>query len=157
MTGWRVGYVCAPEPIRKTLLKIHQYTVICAPIFSQYAAQAALVKGRTDDYSTVKEMLSEYDKRRKFMYKTFTDMGLDCFEPKGAFYIFPSVESLGMTGEEFATALLESKKVAVVPGDAFGEFGKYCVRCSYAYSMKNLIEATSRIADFVAEIKNKKS
>jgi aminotransferase len=155
MTGWRVGYVCAPEDIRKTLLKIHQYTVICAPIFSQYAAQAALIKGKTDEYATVTEMLLEYDKRRKFMHKTFTEMGLDCFEPKGAFYIFPSVESLGMTGEEFATALLESKKVAVVPGDAFGEFGKYYVRCSYAYSMKNLIDATSRIAEFVTEIKNK--
>lgn len=155
MTGWRAGYVCAPEPIRKTLLKIHQYTVICAPIFSQYAALAALEKGKADDYSTVKEMLAEYDKRRKFMHKTFIEMGLECFEPKGAFYIFPSVKSLGMTGEEFATALLESKKVAVVPGDAFGDFGKYYVRCSYAYSMKNLMEATRRIAEFVAEIKNK--
>ncbi len=154
MTGWRTGYVCAPKAIKDTLLKIHQYTVICAPIFSQYAALAGLVKGKTDGYATVEEMLLEYDKRRKFMYKTFTDMGLECFEPKGAFYIFPSVESLGMTGEEFATKLLESKRVAVVPGDAFGDFGKYYVRCSYAYSMKNLIEATTRIAEFVEEIKS---
>ena len=87
------------------------------------------------------------------MYKSFTEMGLECFEPKGSFYIFPSVKSTGMTGEEFATSLLESKKVAVVPGDAFGEFGKYYVRCSYAYSMKNLHEAVQRIAEFVKELK----
>ncbi len=155
MTGWRSGYVCAPTPIKQTLLKIHQYSVICAPIFSQYASLAALTKGKADGYATVKEMLAEYDKRRKFMHKTFTEMGLECFEPKGAFYIFPSVESLGLTGEQFATQLLESKKVAVVPGDAFGEFGKYYIRCSYAYSMKSLIEATNKIGEFVKELKSK--
>lgn len=153
MTGWRVGYVCAPSEICATLLKIHQYSAICAPIFSQYAALAGLEQGSKDGFFTVKEMTEEYDKRRKFMYKTFTDMGLDCFEPKGAFYIFPSVESTGMDGEEFATKLLESKKVAVVPGNAFGEFGKYYVRCSYAYSMKSLVDATEKIAEFVAERK----
>lgn len=153
MTGWRVGYVCAPKPILDTMLKIHQYAIICAPIFSQYAALAGLQKGKLNNYSDVNEMRAEYDRRRKFMYKTFTDMGLECFEPKGSFYIFPSVKNTGMTGEEFATALLESKKVAVVPGDAFGEFGKYYVRCSYAYSMKNLNEATQRIAEFIKEIK----
>ena len=153
MTGWRIGYVCAPESIRKTLLKIHQYTAICAPIFSQYAALAGLKNGMNEDFATVSEMQSEYDRRRKFMYNSFIQMGLDCFEPKGAFYIFPCVKSTGMTGEEFAKALLQEKKLAVVPGDAFGDFGKYYIRCSYAYSMKNLIEATSRISDFVKELK----
>ena len=98
-------------------------------------------------------MRAEYDRRRKFMHKTFTEMGLKCFEPKGSFYIFPSVKETGLTGEEFATKLLEQEKVAVVPGDAFGEFGKYYVRCSYAYSMKNLVEATERIARFVKGLK----
>lgn len=154
MTGWRVGYVCGPTEIISTMLKIHQYSIICAPIFSQYAALAGLKKGRENGYKDVNEMCVEYDKRRKFMYKTFTDMGLECFEPKGSFYIFPCVKSTGMTGEEFASKLLQSKKVAVVPGEAFGEFGKYYVRCSYAYSMKSLAEATSRIAEFIKELKN---
>jgi len=153
MTGWRIGFVCAPKNILSAMLKIHQYTTICAPIFSQYAALTGLKNGRQDGYSSVKEMCDEYDRRRRFMFKAFTDMGLECFEPKGSFYIFPSVKSTGLTGEEFATKLLESKKVAVVPGDAFGEFGKYYVRCSYAYSMKNLTEATDRIAQFVRDLK----
>ena len=155
MTGWRIGFVCGPTEIIKAMLKIHQYTIICAPIFSQYAALAGLKKGRENGFKDVKAMRTEYDKRRKFMLNTFAEMGLECFEPKGSFYIFPCVKSTGMTGEEFATSLLESKKVAVVPGDAFGEFGKYYVRCSYAYSMKNLVEATTRIAEFVKELKQK--
>ena len=155
MTGWRVGYVCAPKPILDTMLKIHQYSIICAPIFSQYAALEGLKQGKIDGFKSVMNMRAEYDKRRKFMYKTFNDMGLKCFEPKGCFYIFPCVKDTGLTGEEFATKLLDSKKVAVVPGNAFGEFGKYYVRCSYAYSMKNLIEATERIAEFVKQLKNK--
>ena len=154
MTGWRIGYVCAPAAIKKAILKIHQYTTMCAPIFSQYAGVAGLKEGLSDGFLTVAAMREEYDKRRKFMYKAFTDMGLKCFEPEGAFYIFPSVKETGLTGEEFATELLDSKKVAVVPGDAFGEFGKYYIRCSYAYSMNNLIEATERIAQFVKEKKN---
>lgn len=154
MTGWRVGYACAPKEILDTMLKIHQYSIICAPIFSQYAALAGLKQGKADGFKAVKEMRSEYDKRRKFMLKTFTDMGLECYEPKGCFYIFPCVKNTGLTGEEFARKLLDSKKVAVVPGDAFGEFGKYYVRCSYAYSMKNLLDATERIAEFVKELKN---
>ena len=149
MTGWRVGYVCAPKPILDTMLKIHQYSIICAPIFSQYAALEGLKKGKENGYADIKEMSAEYDARRKFMHKTFTDMGLKCFEPMGSFYIFPSVKETGLTGEEFATKLLEQEKVAVVPGDAFGEFGKYYVRCSYAYSMQNLVKATERIARFV--------
>ena len=153
MTGWRIGFVCAEQEILGAMLKIHQYTTICAPIFSQYAALEGLKQGAVDSYSAVREMCAEYDRRRRFMFNAFTKMGLECFEPKGSFYIFPSVKSLGLTGEEFATKLLESKKVAVVPGNAFGEFGNYYVRCSYAYSMKNLIEATERIAEFVKELK----
>ncbi len=154
MTGWRIGYVCAPTEIMQTLLKIHQYASICAPIFSQYAALEGLRQGKQDGFASVKEMAEEYDKRRKFMFNTFAQMGLQCFEPKGGFYIFPSVENLGMTGEEFATRLLNEKKVAVVPGSAFGEFGKYYIRCSYAYSMKDLAKATELIAQFVKQIKN---
>ena len=152
MTGWRVGYVCAPKPIKDALLKIHQYALICAPIFSQYAALSGLTEGKKNDFSTIAEMRAEYDKRRKFMYKTFTDMGLSCFEPQGAFYIFPSVKKTGLTGEEFALKLLEEKKVAVVPGNAFGEFGKFHIRCSYAYSLNKLIEATGKIAEFVKDL-----
>lgn len=153
MTGWRVGYVLAPTAITEAMLKIHQYATICAPIFSQYAAIAGLTQGKLDDYSVLEEMRAEYDKRRRFMLNAFREMGLSCFEPKGSFYLFPSVESLGMTGEEFAIKLLNAKKVAVVPGNAFGEFGKYYVRCSYAYSMKNLIKATELIAEFVEQVK----
>ena len=156
MTGWRIGYVCAPQSILSAMLKIHQYTTICAPIFSQYGALEGLKKGSSDNYKSVNEMRVEYNRRRRFMIDAFEKMGLKCFPPKGSFYIFPSVESLGLTGEEFATKLLETKKVAVVPGQAFGEFGKYYIRCSYAYSMKNLIEATDRIAQFVKELKDKK-
>ncbi len=153
MTGWRVGFVCAPDEILNAMLKIHQYTIICAPIFSQYAALEGLKDGSKNGYKDVEEMRQEYDKRRQFMLRTFRKMGLYCFEPKGSFYIFPCVKSTGMTGEEFATRLLDEKKVAVVPGDAFGEFGKYYIRCSYAYSMKNLAEATDRIAEFVKGLK----
>lgn len=156
MTGWRIGYVCAREPILSAMLKIHQYTTICAPIFSQYAALKGLEQGRKDNFAVIKEMREEYDMRRKFMHKVLTEMGLECFEPKGSFYIFPCVKNTGLTGEEFATKLLKTKKVAVVPGDAFGEFGKYYVRCSYAYSMPNLVEATKRIAEFVKELKENK-
>ncbi len=153
MTGWRVGYVCAPYDIMSALLKIHQYTAICAPIFSQYAAERGLMQGKEDGFLTVGEMREKYDRRRAFMYKTFTEMGLTCFEPKGSFYIFPCVKSTGLTGEQFATKLLEEQKVAVVPGSAFGKFGEYYVRVSYAYSMKNLVEATEKIAEFVKGLK----
>ncbi|HCH74316.1 MAG TPA: pyridoxal phosphate-dependent aminotransferase [Clostridiales bacterium] len=154
MTGWRIGYVCAPENILKAILKIHQYTAICAPIFSQYGALEGLVSGKNDGFSSVEDMREEYDRRRKFMVSEFNDMGLTCFEPKGSFYVFPSVKSTGLTGEEFATKLLKEEKVAVVPGGAFGEFGKYYVRCSYAYSMASLAKATEKIAAFVKKIKD---
>ena len=153
MTGWRIGYVCARGEIFKAMLKIHQYALICAPIFSQYAALEGLKSGKEDGYFVVSKMREEYDRRRRFMISVFNEMGLKCFEPKGAFYVFPSVESTGLTGQEFAEKLLKEKKVAVVPGDAFGESGKYFIRCSYAYSMKNLILATDKIREFVLELK----
>jgi aminotransferase len=139
------------------MLKIHQYSIICAPIFSQYAALAGLETGKENGFIDIKEMCEEYNKRRTFMFKTFTKMGLTCFEPKGSFYIFPCVESTGLTGEEFATRLLEEQNVAVVPGDAFGDFGKNYIRCSYAYSMNNLVQATERIAKFVEGLKSNKN
>ena len=153
MTGWRIGFACAPEAISKAMLKIHQYAAICAPIFSQYAALTALNLGKKDGFSTVAEMRDEYDKRRRFMLGAFNRMGLNCFEPKGSFYVFPCVKNTGLTGEEFATRLLEQKSVAVVPGAAFGAFGKDYIRCSYAYSMDALKKATDKIAEFVAELK----
>ena len=128
---------------------------MCAPTFSQYAATEGLRICKNEDFSIVNEMRNEYDRRRKFMVKAFNDMGLHCFEPKGAFYVFPCVESTGKTGQEFATELLNKKKVAVVPGDAFGSSGKYFIRCSYAYSMKSLIKATELIKEFVEELKTK--
>ena len=153
MTGWRVGYVCAPTDITNALLKVHQYTAICAPIFSQYAALEGLKKGREDGYQTVADMRDEYDRRRKFMLGSFRAMGLECFEPEGCFYIFPCVKSTCMTGSEFANALLDKKSVAVVPGEAFGEFGKDYIRCSYAYSMQSLVTAMQKITEFVEELK----
>ena len=153
MTGWRVGYVCAPDEILKAVLKIHQYGIICAPIFSQYAALAGLKSGKEDGFKVVREMREEYNRRRRFMINAFNKMGLTCFEPKGAFYVFPCVKSTGLTGDEFATKLLQDQKVAVVPGSAFGEFGKYYIRCSYAYSMKNLTTALDKIAEFVKNLK----
>lgn len=151
MTGWRVGYVCATQPLFGAMLKIHQYALICAPVFSQFAALEGLKACKQDGFKIVADMRDEYDRRRKFLVKSFNDMGLSCFEPKGAFYVFPSVKATDMTGSEFAETLIKEKKVAVVPGDAFGESGKYFIRCSYAYSMKNLIAAVERIKEFVGE------
>ena len=151
MTGWRVGYICAPPEIIEHVRKIHQYAIMCAPTMSQYAALAALKEGLIDNFSVVKEMRDEYNNRRRFMVKSFNELGLKCFEPKGAFYVFPRVISTGLNGDEFAENLLKSKKVAVVPGSAFGECGKDFVRCSYAYSIKNLDMAVERIAAFLKE------
>lgn len=153
MTGWRVGFVCAPEEIDKAMFKIHQYTILCAPQMSQRAAVCALKDGFYDNFSTVEEMRDEYFRRGRFLAGSLNDMGLKCFLPKGAFYIFASVESTGMDGESFANGLLKEKKVAVVPGDAFGVAGKYFVRCSYATSMQQLSEAVKRIGEFIAEAK----
>lgn len=155
MTGWRVGYVAAPEEILTQILKIHQYVIMCAPTAGQFGALEALKSGKLNDFKDVKYMRDDYDSRRKFLVKALRDAGLDCFEPKGAFYCFPSVKKLGVTGEEFAEGLLRAKKVAVVPGNAFGESGEYHVRCCYATSMENLKIATERIAEYVSEIKSK--
>lgn len=153
MTGWRIGYVGGPPEIISAMVKIHQYCIMCAPVFSQYAALAALRQGKADNFATVEEMREQYDRRRLYTVNSLRDVGLDCFMPTGAFYAFPSVKKLGMTGDEFCERLLAEKKVAVVPGSAFGESGTYNVRCSYAYSLKNLKNALERIADFVNEVK----
>jgi aminotransferase len=153
MTGWRVGFVCAPAEIDAAMFKIHQYGIMCAPRVSQHAANAALAEGFLDGFSTVADMREEYARRGRFLVNSFNSLGLKCFQPKGAFYVFPSVETTGLSGEEFANRLLREKKVAVVPGNAFGDGGEYHVRCSYATSMAQLNEAIDRISDFVNELK----
>ena len=153
MTGWRMGYVCAPKEIDEAMFKIHQYAIMCAPITSQYAAIEALKDGFLDGFATVEEMRDSYDKRRKFVLQSLKDVGLHCFEPMGAFYAFPSVKSTGLSGEAFAGGLLQSNKVAVVPGNAFGDFGENNVRLSYATSMRALSEAFDRMAKFLSEIR----
>ena len=147
MTGWRLGYACGPEPVIKQMTKIHQYAIMCAPTTSQYAAIEAM-RSCDDD---VEYMKSEYDHRRRVMVNGFREMGLSCFEPLGAFYVFPNISATGLTSEEFATKLLYEKKVAVVPGTAFGESGEGFIRCSYAYSIKNIEKALERIGEFVQE------
>ncbi len=149
MTGWRVGFVCAPAEIDAAMLKIHQYTILCAPQMSQRAAVAALKNGFDDGFATVEEMREEYGRRGRFLVNAFNSLGLKCFRPKGAFYVFPSVESTGLDGESFANGLLEKYKVAVVPGSAFGSAGKNFVLCSYATSMQQLTVAIERITDFI--------
>lgn len=156
MTGWRVGYLACPKELINAMLKIHQYIIMCAPTMSQYAACTALESGFEDDFQTVKEMHDEYDKRRRLVVKSLNDMGLKCYMPKGAFYVFPQVSSIGMDGDEFANELLKSKKIAVVPGSAFGDCGKDFVRISYAYSIKSLRLALDKIAQFVEEVKASK-
>ena len=151
MTGWRMGYVCAPPEIDEAMFKIHQYAIMCAPITSQYAAMEALKDGLLDNFGAVEEMRDSYDKRRKFVLHSLKEIGLSCFEPQGAFYAFPSVKSTGLNGEEFANGLLKAEKVAVVPGNAFGSFGENNVRLSYATSMSALSEAFERMANFLAK------
>lgn len=153
MTGWRIGYVCAPPDVDEGMFKIHQYGIMCAPTASQYAANYALEESFEDGFAMVSEMREEYNRRRRFVVNSFNRMGLSCFEPRGAFYAFPSVESTGLTGEEFAEKLLRSQGVAVVPGNAFGEGAEYHVRASYATGMKQLSEAMGRIEAFLKEIK----
>lgn len=149
MTGWRIGYVAAPKEVTDEMLKIHQYTIMCAPTFSQYAALDALKSGALDGYADVEYMREQYDMRRGFLVSRFNDMGLNCFEPKGAFYVFPSVKKCGFDGETFAERLLKEKHVAVVPGSAFGEGGRDYVRCSYACSLSTLKTACERIEEFL--------
>lgn len=153
MTGWRMGYVCAPAEIDEAMFKIHQYGIMCAPITSQYAAIEALKDGFSDDFATVEEMRDSYDKRRKFVLHSLKEIGLHCFEPRGAFYAFPSVKNSGLDGEAFAENLLKKQKVAVVPGNAFGRFGASNVRMSYATSMNALSEAFDRMSAFMREIR----
>lgn len=151
MTGWRLGYACAPEIILKQMLKIHQFAIMCAPTTSQYAAVEALRNGDND----VIEMREAYDQRRKFLVKALRDMGFDCYEPQGAFYVFPSIKKFGMTSDEFALKLLEEEKVAVVPGSAFGDCGEGFLRISYAYSLQDLKRALERIERFVKRLEVK--
>lgn len=149
MTGWRLGYCMGPKPIMQQILKIHQYAIMCAPTNSQYAAIEALRNCDED----VAAMVKEYNMRRRLIVKGFNDIGLTCREPKGAFYAFPSIKSTGMTSEEFCEKLLYSKRVAVVPGTAFGDSGEGFVRASYCYSVEHINEAIKRIGEFLEEIK----
>lgn len=149
MTGWRIGYVVANEEILSAMHKIHQYTMLCASTISQMAALEALKLNSNNGYQTIENMVSQYDIRRKRMFKAFNDMGLTCFEPKGAFYLFPSIKKTGLTSEEFCTKLLYDQGVAVVPGTAFGENGEGFVRCSYAASLKNIDKAINKIGQFI--------
>ena len=151
MTGWRLGYVCAPKEILSQMLKIHQFAIMCAPTTSQYAAVEAMKNGDSD----VVQMRDQYNERRRYLLHRLKNMGLKCFEPFGAFYIFPSIKEFGMTSDEFATELLNSKKVAVVPGTAFGKSGEGFVRISYAYSIEDLKTALGRIEEFVNELRQK--
>ncbi len=151
MTGWRLGYATGPAVIIEQMIKIHQFTIMCAPTTSQYAAIEALKNGDND----VEHMREAYDRRRNYLVRAFEEMGLECFEPFGAFYIFPCIKSLNMTSEEFATMLLNEEKVAVVPGTAFGDCGEGFLRISYAYSIENLKIAIERIERFVARHKNR--
>ena len=153
MTGWRLGFACAPAEIDDAMFKIHQYGMLCAPITSQYAAIEALKDGLSDGFATVEEMRDSYDKRRKFVLHSLQEIGLSCFQPQGAFYAFPSVKATGLNSETFADRLLREEKVAVVPGNAFGQFGEYNVRLSYATSMNALSEAFERTARFLSKNK----
>ncbi len=148
MTGWRVGYACAPAEIVEQMMKIHQYTVMCVPTAAQYAALEALRSGEAE----VQRMVAEYDRRRRYMWTRFNDLGLHCFEPRGAFYCFPNITSTGLTDEQFCEQLLRQERVVVVPGNAFGERGRGHVRACYAASMEQIVEACDRIARFVEHV-----
>lgn len=149
MTGWRLGFVCAPHDISEAMLKVFQYQLMCASTMAQYAAIEALRNGRPE----VDMMVKSYRRRRNFIVESFNDMGLSCHNPGGAFYAFPSIKSTGLSSQEFAEKLLQQEKVAVVPGDVFGESGEGHIRCSYASSLENLQEAVTRIKRFVDSLK----
>jgi len=152
MTGWRLGYVCAPAAIMQQMVKIHQFAIMCAPTTSQYAAIEALRNG-DDDVAMMREA---YNQRRRLLMNAFKEMGLQCFEPYGAFYVFPSIKEFGMTSEEFAERLLKEEKVAVVPGTAFGDCGEGFLRISYAYSLENLKTAMEKIGRFINKLREEK-
>ena len=149
MTGWRLGYACGPKEILQQMTKIHQFAIMCAPTTSQYAAVEALKNGDDD----VAEMRTAYNQRRRFLMNAFREMGLECFEPYGAFYVFPCIKEFGMTSDEFATRFLEEEKVAVVPGTAFGDCGEGFLRISYAYSLEKLKVAIGRLEHFVKRLR----
>lgn len=150
MTGWRLGYVCGPSVIIEQMTKIHQFAIMCAPTTSQYAAVEALRNGDDD----VKQMRESYDQRRRYLMHAFRQMGLECFEPYGAFYVFPCIREFGMTSEEFANRFLQEEKVAVVPGSAFGDSGEGFLRISYAYSLDKLKIAMGKLEHFVTRLRN---
>ena len=152
MTGWRLGYACGPAAILEQMLKIHQFAIMCAPTTSQYAAVEALRKGDDD----VQQMRTAYDQRRHFVLRAFEGMGLQCFEPFGAFYAFPCIQEFGLSSDEFATRFLQEEKVAVVPGTAFGDCGEGFLRISYAYSIEDLKEALGRLQRFVEKLRAEK-
>ncbi len=149
MTGWRLGYLCAPEPLAKQMLKIHQYAIMCAPTTAQLAAIEAMKNGDDD----VKTMTAEYDRRRKYIYAGLKSIGIESFEPEGAFYIFPDIGRFGLPGEEFCARLLEEQRCAIVPGNAFGDVGEGFARISYAYSTKHITQALERIEAFTKTLK----
>ena len=148
MTGWRLGYAVGPSIIIEQMIKIHQYAIMCAPTNSQYAGIEALRNGDSD----VEMMRDAYDKRRRYLVHALRKMGMECFEPFGAFYVFPCIKKFGMTSDEFATKLLQEEKVAVVPGTAFGDCGEGYLRISYAYSIENLKIALERMEEFVTRL-----
>ncbi len=152
MTGWRLGYACGPKEIIQQMTKIHQYAIMCAPTTSQYAAVEALKNGDDD----IKEMRTAYNQRRRFLMNAFKEMGLECFEPYGAFYVFPCIKEFGMTSEEFATKFLKEEKVATVPGTAFGDSGEGFLRISYAYSLETLKIAMEKLKKFVERLRAEK-
>lgn len=153
MTGWRLGYACGPEEIIQQMTKIHQFAIMCAPTNSQYAAVEALKNGDPD----IEMMKESYNQRRRFLMTAFEEMGLECFEPYGAFYVFPCIKEFGMTSDEFASAFLEAEHVAAVPGNAFGDSGEGFLRISYAYSMDVLKEAMVRLKRFITKLREEKA
>lgn len=151
MTGWRVGYICGPKPIVDEMVKMHQYSILCASMQGQVAAIEALKRGRENGYEDVLVMRQSYDRRRRIMLDAFRTMGLDCFEPLGAFYVFPSIKSTGLSSDDFCMELISKKQVACVPGTAFGQSGEGHIRCCYATAMDKLTTALERMADFVSK------
>ena len=153
MTGWRLGYAAGPKPVIAAMLKIHQYSMLCASIMSQRAGEEALLNEMNKDYSQITDMLRNYNRRRVFLVDSLREMGYPCYEPKGAFYVFPNITPSGLTSEEFCTKLLLKHHVACVPGTAFGKNGEGYIRCSYATSLESIREAVSRIKTFTEELK----
>lgn len=152
MTGWRMGYICAPAAFCDVMCKIHQYTILCAPRQGQVAAEQALRRGREDNYADVRRMRESYDQRRRLMVKSFREMGLSCFEPLGAFYVFPGIQKTGLSSDVFCERFLREHKVVCVPGTAFGASGEGYIRCSYATGLNQLMEALERMSAFVKQL-----